>query len=426
MEAHLPPLGFPLRPNSLKQPVLAFSLPLITHDAALLGVLLVILAVIFTTAELPHPFWRRFYAFVPALLLCYFIPSVLHSLGVISGEGSQLYPVVSRYLLPTSLVFFTLSVDMKAILRLGPKALVMFLAGVLGIVLGGPLSVLLVGAIDPQVVGGEGSEAVWRGLATIAGSWIGGAANQAALREVFGPSDRLFSAVIAVDVIAANLWMAMLIYAAGRAAVLDARMGADTRAIDEVRRSMEAFGARTVRNPTLKDLLVVSAVGFGATGLSHALAGWVAPWIGTNAPGLEKFSLTSPLFWVVITATTIGLGLSFTPARRLEGLGASKLGSLFLYLLIATIGMKMDLLAIFSHPGLFVVGLIWLGVHAAVLLGVARLIRAPFFFTAVGSQACIGGAASTPIVAAAFHPALVSVGGCWPCWETYWAPTSAT
>lgn len=386
------------------------STPLITHDAVLLGLLLMILAVIFTTAELPHPFWRKFYAFVPALLLCYFIPSVLNSMGVISGEDSQLYPVVSRYLLPTSLVFFTLSVDMKAILRLGPKALVMFLAGVLGIMLGGPLSMLIVGAVDPQIVGGEGNEAVWRGLATIAGSWIGGAANQAALREVFQPSDRLFSAVIAVDVIAANLWMALLIYAAGRAAALDARMGADTRSIDEVRKGIEAFQIRTLRNPTLKDLLVLLAVGFGATGFSHALAGWVAPWISLHWPALERFSLTSPLFWVVITATTIGLGLSFTPARRLEGLGASKLGSLFLYLLIATIGMKMDLLAVFNHPGLFVVGMIWISIHAAVLLGVARLIRAPFFFTAVGSQACIGGAASTPIVAAAFHPALASVG----------------
>lgn len=386
------------------------SVPLITHDAVLLGLLLVILAAIFTTAELPHPFWKKFYAFVPALLLCYFIPSLLNSLGVISGEQSQLYPVASRYLLPTSLVFFTLGVDMKAIGRLGPKALLMFLAGVLGIVLGGPLSVLIVRAVDPEVVGGVGREAVWRGLATVAGSWIGGAANQAALREVFQPSDRLFSAVIAVDVIAANLWMALLIYAAGRAGVLDARLGADTRAIDEVRKGMEAFQARTVRNPSLKDLLVVLAVGFGVTGLSHALAGWIAPWIGLHWPGLSKFSLTSPLFWVVITATTLGLLLSFTSARRLEGLGASKVGSLFLYLLIATIGMKMDLLAILSHPGLFVVGLIWIGIHAGVLLGVARLIRAPFFFTAVGSQACIGGAASTPIVAAAFHPALASVG----------------
>ena len=38
------------------------------------------------------------------------------------------------------------------------------------------------------------------------------------------------------------------------------------------------------------------------------------------------------------------------------------------------------------------------------------VIKAPFFYLAVGSQANIGGAASAPIVAAAFHTSLASVG----------------
>jgi uncharacterized membrane protein len=49
-------------------------------------------------------------------------------------------------------------------------------------------------------------------------------------------------------------------------------------------------------------------------------------------------------------------------------------------------------------------------VHIVVLLVVAKLIRAPFFFVAVGSQANVGGAASAPIVASAFSPALAPVG----------------
>ncbi|MES2733097.1 MAG: DUF819 family protein [Bacteroidota bacterium] len=391
-------------------PLNAPVVPFFTNDAVVLGILLMLLAFIFATAESKNLFWKKFYSYIPALLLCYFIPSILNSLGVISGEQSQLYPVVSRYLLPVSLVFLTLSVDFKAILKLGPKAIVMFAAGVLGIIIGGPLAILIVSTFAPGVVGGSGHDAVWRGLATIAGSWIGGSANQAALREVFQPSDKLFSAAIAVDVVASNVWMAILIYAAGKAKQLDARMGADASTIDEVRKKIENYQQSIARNPSLKDLLVLLAIGFGSTAIAHGLADVLAPWIQIHLPFLEKFSLTSPFFWVVIIATTLGLLLSFTKARELEGIGASKIGSLFLYILIATIGMKMNLLAILNNPSLFLVGLIWVMIHAAVLLLVARLIRAPFFFTAVGSQACIGGAASTPIVAAAFHPALASVG----------------
>ncbi len=112
----------------------------------------------------------------------------------------------------------------------------------------------------------------------------------------------------------------------------------------------------------------------------------------------------------MIFATTIGLALSFTPARNLEGVGASQVGSVFLYLLVATIGMKMDVMSIFSNPGLFLIGVIWILFHLVLLMIVAKLIKAPFFFAAVGSQANVGGAASAPVVASAFHPSLAPVG----------------
>jgi uncharacterized membrane protein len=102
--------------------------------------------------------------------------------------------------------------------------------------------------------------------------------------------------------------------------------------------------------------------------------------------------------------------LSFTGARKLEGAGASKIGSVMLYVLVATIGMQMDLSALLERPWLFVLGLIWISIHGGLMLLVAKLIRAPLFFMAVGSQANIGGAASAPVVASAFHPSLAPVG----------------
>lgn len=385
-------------------------LTVFTSDAVVLGLLFIILAGVFYTASLKHPLWIKFYAIFPPLLLCYFIPGVLNSFKIISGEESKLYSVVSQYFLPACLVYFTLGMDFKAVVRLGPKALLVFLAGTLGVILGGPIAVAIVKTVAPEVVGGSGSDAVWRGLSTIAGSWIGGGANQTAMKEIFQPSDKLFSQVVAVDVIVAEIWMAVLIYGAGIATKIDSTFKADASSIEELKEKLSHEQMSAQRIPTLNDLMMIAAVGFGATALAHFVADLAAPWIKLNYPSLEKFSLTSSFFWVVSVVTFLGILLSFTRLRQLEFAGASKIGSLFLYVLVATIGMKMDIFAVAENPGLFVVGILWMTIHVMITLLVAKWLRAPFFFTAVGSQANVGGAASAPVVAAAFHPSLASVG----------------
>jgi uncharacterized membrane protein len=379
---------------------------LITNDAVVLGLLAATLAAVFWTSSSSLPAFRAFYRYVPALLLCYFIPALYNTLGVVDGKTSNLYTVSSRFLLPTTLVLLTLAIDLKAVLRLGPKALAMFFTGTVGVVIGGPLAIWLVHFVSPETVAGE----TWRGLTAVAGSWIGGGANQAAMKDVFDIPDDLFGTMVAVDVIVANLWMAVLLWMAANAERLDARRGADTTAIEDLRRRVEGYQLANAKNPTLNDLMLIVGLGFGTMGLAHALGAPIATWISESAPGLKKFSLDSSFFWIVVLATTFGLVLSFTPARRLDDVGASKVGQVLLYILVASIGMHMDLRALFERPGLFAVGLVWISIHAGLLLLVARLIRAPTFFLAVGSQANIGGAASAPIVASMFHPALAPVG----------------
>ena len=156
--------------------------------------------------------------------------------------------------------------------------------------------------------------------------------------------------------------------------------------------------------------MLIIAVAFGVTGFSHLMADLISPWIEQTAPQLAMYSLTSKFFWLVVVATTLGLILSTTRVRKLEAVGASKIGTLFLYMLVATIGMHMDVTAILDYPLMFVVGIVWMAFHAGLMLFVAKLIKAPLFYMAVGSQANVGGAASAPVVAAAFHPSLAPVG----------------
>lgn len=384
--------------------------PLIKNDAVVFGILMGILSFVIVTSNSNQPHWKKFYKYFPALLLCYFIPSVFNSLGIISGKDSNLYFVASRYLLPASLVLLTISVDLPAIKRLGSKAVIMFFTGTVGIVLGGPLSILLASMIAPDLVGGQGPEAVWRGFATVAGSWIGGGANQAAMKEIFDVGDSLFSAMIAIDVIVANIWMALLLYGTGIDDKINKWFDADVSSIDDLKLRMEQYKEQIMRIPETNDTMRVLAIGFGITGIAHLGADTIAPAIKNAAPELARFSLTSGFFWLIVISTTFAILLSFTKLRELEGVGASRIGSIFIYILVATIGMKMDILSIFDNPSLFIIGLIWMTIHAILLIIVAKIIKAPFFFLAVGSKANVGGAASAPILASAFHPSLAPVG----------------
>ncbi|MGI2057304.1 DUF819 domain-containing protein [Shewanella baltica] len=386
------------------------STALVTNDATALGILATILGFVFYTSSSSHPFWQKFYRFIPALLLCYFLPSLLNTFGVIDGNTSQLYFVASRYLLPACLVLLILSVDLKAILSLGPKALIMFLTGTVGIVIGGPIALLLVSIIEPSLIGVDGPDAVWRGMTTLAGSWIGGGANQAAMKEIYAVGGNIFSVMVTVDVIVANIWMAVLLFMASKAKEIDARTGADTSAIEALKDKVEKYHAENARIPNLRDLMLIVAVGFGITGIAHMAADFLGPFFEANYPWTEDYSLTSKFFWLVVIVTTIGLAMSFSPVRHLEAAGASKVASAFLYILVATIGLHMDVSKVLDTPLYFLVGIIWMLVHACFMLLVAKLIKAPLFYMAVGSQANVGGAASAPVVAAAFHPALAPVG----------------
>ena len=383
---------------------------MITNDAVIFGILLTILGFVFYTSSLNNKMWKKFYTFFPVLLVCYFLPSLLNSSGVIDSENSNLYYVASRYLLPCSLVLLTLSVDLREIFKLGSKALIMFFSGTIGILLGGPISILIVKYLFPSVVEIDLSSLA-DGMTTIAGSWIGGGANQAAMMEVFNVDSVIFSKMVAVDILCANLWLAILLIGVNKNKYIDDKiLRADSSAIEVIKNRIESYNLSISKIPEIKDLIFIFSIGFGITGFSHWIGEKLSHYISINYPSLSSLSLTSSFFWLVIISTTLGVILSFTKIRKLEGSGASKIGSLFIYILVLTIGLKMDLKAVFSDPGLFLIGFIWLGFHVLVLLITAKLIKAPFFYVAVGSQANVGGAASAPVVASAFHPSLAAVG----------------
>jgi len=404
--------------------------PLFTNDTIVFGMLMMSLGVIFYTSSLKKGFWFKFYRIVPSLFMAYMLPAVLTTMGLIAPEWettsssgeiiehkTNLYFMSSRYLLPAALVLMTLSIDLKAVFNLGWKALAMFFTGTVGIVIGGPIAILAMSFIYPEALNGAGPDAVWRGLSTLAGSWIGGGANQTAMLEIYGYNQKLYGGMVFVDIVVANIWMAIILIGVGKSKGIDKWLKSDTAAIEELKEKVSSFSKKVERNPSLTDLMIMIALAFGTVSLAHLCAGYLSVFFTDFVGGIENVTvkniftfLGSSFFWMISLSTIGAILLSFTKARNYEGAGASKIGSVFIYILVASIGMKMDLTLILDNIGLVGIGLIWMTIHALLLILVAKLIRAPYFFLAVGSQANVGGAASAPIVAAAFHPSLATVG----------------
>lgn len=430
------------------------DIPLFANDTIIFGVLCVILAGIFYSSKLKS--FEKFYKIVPALLLCYFVPSIFSSVGVIADKWidvqativhlnslygnldnvtdlaslktyittngiedsvynqftgkSSLYYVSSRFLLPASLVLLTISIDLKGVFKLGPKALIMFLTATIGVMIGGPLAIVFFKYVSPDILTQvEGTE-LWKGLSTVAGSWIGGGANQLAMKEQWEVSDSLFSIMAVVDVLVAEVWMAFLLIGVAKSNAVDKWLKADNSSITTLKNKMEQFTLETARVPSFNDLIILCGIAFGVTSIGHVVGDNLGSYINNNVPALVDFGLGSSFFWLIITATTLGIILSFTKVKNYEGAGASKIGTVFIYILVASIGMKMNLNAIVENLSLFAIGFVWMIIHVGLLFLVAKIIKAPYFFLAVGSKANIGGAASAPVVAGAFHPSLAPVG----------------
>jgi uncharacterized membrane protein len=277
--------------------------------------------------------------------------------------------------------------------KLGGTALIMVLAGTAGIIIGGPIALLL--------FGGFLSPDAWMGFAALSGSWIGGTANMVAIAESVGTPEGELASVIVVDTVVGYGWMGVLLFFSGWQAWFDRKTGARTEAIEATNRRLEAAAVQR-RPTTLAHAAILVGLGFAVSVASVRL--------GAALPRLGDPTIISATTWAVLVVVTVGLGLSLTRMRSLEEVGASSLGYVALYLLLTAIGAQADLKAVLAAPMYLVAGVVWLAIHVAILLVVARMIKAPLFFVATGSMANIGGAASAPVVAGVCHPAMAPVG----------------
>jgi len=357
---------------------------------AVFGYLAAVFAGIFWISELPA--LQKVFRITPAVIYCYFVPTLSTTVGIIP-MASPVYEWMTRYLLPVALLLLMITVDLKSILKLGRTALIMVTAGSIGIVIGAQIAFLAFARWLPP----EG----WKGLAALTGSWIGGTANMVAIAESVGTPDAIMGPIIVVDTVVGYGWMGVLLFLSAWQVVFDRRLQADSTALTETNKLLAELD--THRQPTqLRDIAIILGLGFAGAVLAVQL--------GAALPALGDPTIISHTTWAVLIVVTGGLLLSFTPVRNLEEVGASKVGYAALYLLLTAIGAQGNLMEVLSAPAFFFAGVLVITIHVAVMLVVAWVIKAPFFFVATGSVANIGGAGTAPIVASVYHPAMAPVG----------------
>jgi len=363
---------------------------MITDPMSTFAVLAAMAAVVYWASDVEA--LRGVFKVLPPLVWLYFLPMALTSMGVLPTE-SPTYDWMGTYLLPVALLLLTISIDLPALARMGVTAITMLIAGTIGVALGVVTAyVVCRGVLPPDA---------WQSLSLLCASWIGGAANMIAIHQSLGADPGLFGPLIIVDTVVGYGWLGVLLAMSTLQGTFDRLLRADRSLLDDVVTGL-AERDESRKPARIQDIMIMVGGTFAVTIVARSLAG--------SMPKIGDPTIVSASTWTVIFVVTLGLVLSFTRIRRFEHKGATDFGYAALFLMISSIGARSDVRAILEVPELMIAGVIVMTVHVAVLVGVAYLLRAPFFFVATCSMANIGGAASAPVAAAAYVPSLAAVG----------------
>jgi uncharacterized membrane protein len=360
---------------------------LITPPAGILAVLAAVTSFFFFLQKATG--WK-FFNYCPPLIFIYLVPVALSNSGFIPS-ASPVYDFMGDSILPMFLVILLLDVDILATVRIMGKGVFVMLLGTLGVIVGAPIGYVI-------VKHGLGPEA-WKGFGALAGSWIGGTGNMAAVAVALDldGSSLDFGYAVITDNAVYLIWLPLLLASKNLAGWFGRFTGLSKQRLVEI----EAKAAELTLDKgrmEMRHFLYLVFLGFAVT----ALSSWIA---GSLPPVPPVFSLNT---YKILLVTIFGVALSFTRASRIPGSHA--LAMALVYLFVARMGATADLSNLSGSVFWFLLGgYIWIFIHGLFLLGAAKLFKVDVHTAAIASAANIGGAASAPIVAAHHNPVLVPV-----------------
>ncbi len=330
----------------------------------------------------------KLFNYFPPLIFIYALPAVMSNTGLLTNT-SPVYDWLSSTVLPMFLVIMLLKVDVGSTIRMMGRGIFVMLFGTAGVVIGAPIAFLLVKDKLPADA--------WKAFGSLAGSWIGGTGNMAAVTEGLETSPEGFGLAVLGDNLVYMIWLPILLGSKSFAKGFNRLMRVD----DERMQMLENLQVRTEdrqENVKMRHFLYLLVLGFICT--------WAAQTISGGLPEIKPVLTASS--WKILLITTMGLLLSLTPARRIPS--SHEFAMALVYIFVANMGAKADVSGLTGSAAWFILAcFIWIAVHGAFCLLGAYLLRVDLHSTAIASAANIGGAASAPVVASHHNEKLVPV-----------------
>jgi uncharacterized membrane protein len=327
--------------------------------------------------------WRVFEV-LPPIVWTYLFVTVLAVAGVWSStpEIQSAQRTITTYLLPSLLFLLMVTCDLRAILRVGPRVLLVFGLAMVSIL----VAIVLVYLAFRSTLPADG----WKMLAALSATWTGGAANLVAVKQSIGLADSALPSVLLADAICYSLWVAVLFSSSTFAPRFDRWSGAKALSYPHLepivgQRQPDAAGV-------LLWLGIALVVSIGAASLARSM------------PTGNLFTTTS---WTVLLATIVGLLVARTPLARLAG--PAPIASALLALLVAVLASQSSFAGIEAAPLFIACAFMTLLVHIALLALAAKTFRLEMSLCGIASLAQIGGVASAPILAATYSTILVPI-----------------
>lgn len=329
--------------------------------------------------------WKLF-QYLPPLIFIYLTPVILSNSGILP-KSSATYSGMRDLLLPMMLILLLLNVNVGTASRVLGRGVGVMLFGTLGVVVGAPMGLWVVRDwLGPDA---------WKAFGVLAGSWIGGTGNMAAVGEMIDASGADVGLAVFGDSMIYIIWLPILLGSKKFAEKFAKYTGVDDDRVQKMEAAAAAEYTET-RAAKTTDILYLLSIALMAT--------WMADLASNRLPEIEPY--LSQGTWKILLITCLGISLSFTGLSRIAG--SHEIGMALVYLYVARMGAVADLTQVADQAAPFIAGAtIWIFIHGAFCLLGAKLLKVDVHTAAIASAANIGGAASAPIVASHHKESLV-------------------
>jgi uncharacterized membrane protein len=323
--------------------------------------------------------WKVF-DILPAIVWIFLTPIFLSNLNVIP-RSTPIYTTFRSFAVPLFIVLMLLDINIRQSLKVVWRGAGVLVLGAIGIVIGAAVSFFMFrSGLPPDT---------WRGYGALAGSWIGGTGNLAAVAESLDTPGEMVGMVVLVDNFVYVLYFPLILTCKRWAKQFNRFTKVSQETIDHVTQVDQEIEKKS-HEVHFRDILVLMGFAFTAIYAADRLAG--------------IFPVIEPVFtqttWSILLVTTFGIALSATPLKDVPGTAPLAMG--FVYIYMTMIGAQADLTKIGGAQWFLAAGFICIGVHLVFIVLGARLFRIDVSMAAVSSVAAVGGAASAP-VAAGYH-----------------------